>query len=58
MLLTITVIAVGCISLVAAAFSLSSEFVACCCVAISAVGLILMIVDGRRQRRRNDEAQP
>ncbi|OSC31564.1 hypothetical protein B8W69_03725 [Mycobacterium vulneris] len=48
----VTFIAVGCVAALAAAFSLSNEVVAWCCVAISVCGLITLIVDGRRQRRR------
>jgi threonine/homoserine efflux transporter RhtA len=56
--IAVIVIAVGCIPTLAAAFSLSNQVVAWCCVALSAMGLILLIVDGRRQRRRKDEAEP
>jgi hypothetical protein len=52
MLMVVTIIAVGCLPALAAAFSLPSEVVAWCCVAISAVGLVMLIVEGRMQRRK------
>ena len=55
MLMVVTVIAVGCLPALAAAFLLPNEFIAWGCVAISVVGLIVMIVDGRRQRTRKAE---
>jgi membrane protein implicated in regulation of membrane protease activity len=53
MLMVVTIIAVGCLPALAAAFSLPSEIVAWCCVAISAVGLVMLIVEGRFQRRKS-----
>lgn len=54
MLLVVTIIAVGCLPALAAAFSLPDEILAWCCVVISAVGLVMLIVEGRMQRRRSD----
>jgi hypothetical protein len=55
MLLVATVIAVGCLPALAAAFVLPNEFIAWSCAATSAIGLIILIVDGRRQRTRKRE---
>ena len=55
MLLVVTVIAVGCLPALAAAFALPDEFIGWSCVAISTIGLIILIVDGRRQRTRKRE---
>jgi hypothetical protein len=54
MLIVVTIIAVGCLPALAAAFSLPNEIVAWCCVAISAVGLVMLIVEGRLQRRKSE----
>jgi len=54
MLLVVTIIAVGCLLALAAAFSLPNEIVAWCCVAISAAGLVMLIVEGRMQRQRSE----
>jgi hypothetical protein len=56
MLMVVTIIAVGCLPALAAAFGLPSEVVAWCCVAISAVGLVMLIVEGRIQQRRKSVA--